>query len=68
MSKSGEKVRDTIVKAEALVNLKYNEDCFEVGDEFKVNFTDAVEMEERGFIEVLEQIPIDEGETKEGES
>lgn len=60
------------VKATALVNLKYDKDCFRIGDKLKVRIEDATDMVEKFYIELLEEVPNinenDEGEqTKEGE-
>ncbi|MBU3195651.1 hypothetical protein KPL26_03100 [Clostridium algidicarnis] len=51
------------VKAKALLNLKYDKDCFEVGSELKVRVEDAEEMSKKGYIELLEELP----EENEGE-
>ncbi|EPY2273786.1 hypothetical protein ACXAUS_002660, partial [Clostridium sporogenes] len=55
------------VKAKALVNLKYDKDCFKIGNELKVRIEDALDMIEKEHIELLEELP--EGNEEEiGES
>ncbi|KEH91678.1 hypothetical protein Z962_p0055 (plasmid) [Clostridium botulinum C/D str. BKT12695] len=44
------------IQAKALVNLKYDKDCFNIGDKFKVKVDDATEMLERCYIELLEDL------------
>ncbi|AJE10117.1 hypothetical protein [Clostridium botulinum] len=55
------------VKAKALVNLKYDKDCFKIGDELKVRIEDALDMVEKEHIELLEELP-KENEEEMGES
>ena len=59
------------IQVKALVNLKYDKNCFNIGDELKIRVDDLTEMIERGYIELLEEIPNtneDTGELqKEGE-
>ncbi|MBU3208527.1 hypothetical protein KPL28_02620 [Clostridium algidicarnis] len=45
------------VKAKALLNLKYDKDCFEADGELKIRIEDAGEMSEKGYIELLEELP-----------
>lgn len=61
------------VKVKALVNLKYDKECKVKDEELNVRVEDALEMVERGYIELLEDIPKEdaasdrEDGTKEGE-
>ncbi|MHB9925517.1 DUF7210 family protein [Clostridium botulinum] len=55
------------VKAKALVNLKYDKDCFKIGNELKVRIEDALDMVEKEHIELLEELP-KENEEETGES
>ncbi|HCL4549748.1 hypothetical protein EXM36_02875 [Clostridium botulinum] len=55
------------VKAKALVNLKYDKDCFKIGNELKVRIEDALDMVEKEHIELLEELP-KENEEEIGES
>ncbi|MBY6878467.1 hypothetical protein EXN65_18260 [Clostridium botulinum] len=55
------------IKAKALVNLKYDKDCFKIGDELKVRIEDALDMVEKEHIELLEELP-KENEEEMGES
>lgn len=53
------------IQAKALVNLKYDKNCFKISDELKVRVDDAKEMVERGYIELLDEVSNvneDEGE------
>ncbi|MBU3205133.1 hypothetical protein [Clostridium algidicarnis] len=45
------------VKAKALLNLKYDKDCFEADSELKIRIEDAGEMSEKGYIELLGELP-----------
>lgn len=50
-------------KVKALVNIKYDEECFKIGDEFEVRKEDSKEMSQKGYIELLEELPVEnEGE------
>lgn len=49
-----------MVNAKALVNLKYDKDCFKIGEELKVRASEVEAMEGKGYIEVL-------GEDSDGE-
>ncbi|WP_443660487.1 DUF7210 family protein [Clostridium algidicarnis] len=49
--------KKNLVKAKALVNIKYDKDCFEVGDELKVRIEDAEEMSQKGYVELLGELP-----------
>ncbi|NFD28794.1 hypothetical protein EXN57_02000 [Clostridium botulinum] len=55
------------VKAKALVNLKYDKDCFKIGNELKVRIEDALDMAGKEHIELLEELP-KENEEEIGES
>ncbi|AUN10676.1 hypothetical protein CF055_00105 [Clostridium botulinum] len=55
------------VKAKALVNLKYDKDCFKIGNELKVRIEDALDMVEKEHIELLEELP-KENEEEIGDS
>ncbi|NFD54677.1 hypothetical protein EXN53_03105 [Clostridium botulinum] len=55
------------VKAKALVNLKYDKDCLKIGNELKVRIEDALDMVEKEYIELLEEIP-EENQEGEGEA
>ncbi|KLU74269.1 MULTISPECIES: hypothetical protein [Clostridium] len=56
------------IQAKALVNLKYDKSCFNIGDELKVRVDDTTEMVERGYIELLEEVyNVDEDERDEVE-
>jgi hypothetical protein len=44
------------IKAKALVNLKYDKDCFKIGNELKVRIEDALDMVEKDHIELLEEL------------
>ncbi|AVP54528.1 Uncharacterised protein [Clostridium tetani] len=59
--KSDEKFK----KVKALVNIKYDESYFKIGDEFDIRSEDSEEMTKKGYVESLEKI--EKGETKEGE-
>lgn len=65
--------KEKLFKAKALVNLKYDQEVKKIGDELGVRKDDAKEMFERGYIELLEELPKEEeksndtGEAKEGE-
>ncbi|MBU5268897.1 DUF7210 family protein [Clostridium tepidum] len=68
--KTDKKVEETveekaIIKVRALVNIKYDKDCFKIGDEFEVRTEDSEEMTKKGYVESLEKT--EKGETKEGE-
>ncbi|CAM3001968.1 hypothetical protein HAHI6034_10900 [Hathewaya histolytica] len=54
------------IKVKALVNLKYDKECFTVGDELKVRVEDVKEMHEKGYAELLEETP-EENQDSEGE-
>ncbi|EPS47732.1 hypothetical protein HYH70_15690 [Clostridium botulinum] len=56
------------VKAKALVNLKYDKDCFKIGNELKVRIEDALDMIEKEHIELLEELPEENQEEEIGES
>ncbi|EHN14521.1 hypothetical protein [Clostridium sporogenes] len=56
------------VKAKALVNLKYDKDCFKIGNELKVRIEDALDMVQKGQIELLEELPEENQEEEIGES
>ena len=73
MAKKVEDVKTISVKA--LVYLKYNKNCYKIGDEFQVNEDDLEEMGERELIgpgkEVSQEVPEEPGADvlppKEGE-
>lgn len=56
------------IKAKALVNLKYDKDCFKIGNELKVRIEDALDMVQKGQIELLEELPEENQEEEIGES
>ncbi|ENK0558489.1 hypothetical protein AB2T19_003308 [Clostridium botulinum] len=56
------------VKAKALVNLKYDKDCFKIGNELKVRIEDALDMVEKEHIELLEELPEENQDEEIGES
>lgn len=56
------------VKAKALVNLKYDKDCFKIGNELKVRIEDALDMVQKGQIELLEELPEENQEEEMEES
>lgn len=58
------------IKVRALVNITYDENSFKIGEDFNVRVMDAQELEERCFVEVLEDLITQENEEeiKEGES
>ncbi|MDU6337081.1 MAG: hypothetical protein E6594_15005 [Clostridium sporogenes] len=56
------------IKAKTLVNLKYDKDCFKIGNELKVRIEDALDMVEKGQIELLEELPEENQEEEMEES
>lgn len=60
MAKKSEKKLMTV---KALVNLKYDENCFDIDDELTVREEDAKEMIKKGYVELLDETP----EENEGE-
>lgn len=57
------KIEEELKKVKALVNIKYDEECFKIGDEFEVRKEDSKEMSQKGYIELLEELPAkNEGE------
>lgn len=59
-----------MVNAKALVNIKYDKNCFKIGDALKVRASEVEAMEGKGYIEVLGEDSDGEGtgeEPKEGE-
>lgn len=42
-----------MVNAIALVNLKYDKNCFKIGEELKIKVNDVEAMKDKGYIEVL---------------
>lgn len=56
-------IEEELKKVKALVNIKYDEECFKIGDEFEVRKEDSKEMSQKGYIELLEELPArNEGE------
>lgn len=49
-------VEKRIMKVRALVNIKYDKDCFKIGDEFEVSEEDSKEITEKGYVELLEEL------------
>lgn len=57
------KIEEELKKVKALVNIKYDEECFKIGDEFEVRKEDSIGMCQKGYIELLEELPVEnEGE------
>lgn len=42
-----------MASAKALVNLKYDKNCFKIGEELKVRVSDVEAMKGKGYIEVF---------------
>jgi len=59
------KVDEKLKKVKALVNIKYDENCFKIGDEFEIREDDAEKMTKKGYVELLEKI--EKGEIEEDE-
>lgn len=59
------KVDGKLEKVKSLVNIKYDENCFKIGDEFEIREDDVEKMTKKGYVESLEKT--EKGETKEGE-
>ena len=59
------KVDEKLKKVKALVNIKYDEDCFKIGDEFEIREDDVEKMTNKGYVELLEKI--EKGEIEEDE-
>jgi hypothetical protein len=57
--------------AKALVNITHNKESFKVGDTMKVTLADAKELVERGYVEMVDNIPSenenDDEDPKDGE-
>ena len=47
------------VSVKALVNICYDKDFYKINEEFKVRISDAQEMNDRGYVELMEESPID---------
>lgn len=60
-----EKVEKKIMKVKGLVNIKYDENCFKIGDEFAVRKEDSEEMSNKGYVELLQEVKTVENESKE---
>lgn len=67
MAKVSEKKEKQTIKAKALVFLKYDKDCYKIGDELNVRVEDAPRMIEKGYIEALEEIAAEKTASKDGE-
>lgn len=52
-----------MIEVKALVNLKYDKEPISINEEFKVRIEDATEMAQKGYVEILDEVP----EEKEGE-
>ncbi len=66
------KKEENLVKAKVKVYLKYDKDCFKIGEEIKIRIEDAKEMVEKEYIELLEELPKEDTQVpgediKEGE-
>lgn len=59
------KVDGKLKKVKALVNIKYDENCFKIGDEFEIREDDVEKMTNKGYVELLEKI--EKGEIEEDE-
>lgn len=57
------------IRVIALVNIKYDNNCYKIKDEFNVRIEDLKEMNENGFIEILDSLDenIVEEELRESE-
>lgn len=72
MAKStGKEEKQVLYNAIALVYLKYDKECYKIGDKFQVREDDAKELEEKGYANI-EAIDYKEdknfnGDEKEGE-
>ncbi|CDI50301.1 hypothetical protein [Clostridium tetani] len=44
-----------MVKVKALVNIKYDNDCFKIGDKFEIRKEDFREMIEKGIVEEVKE-------------
>lgn len=52
--------KEKLFKAKALTNLKYDQEVKRIGEELGVRKEDAKEMSERGYIEMLEDLPAED--------
>lgn len=59
--------KEKLFKAKALVNLKYDQEIKGIGEELAIRKEDARELSERGYIELLEELPVEEESSKDGE-
>lgn len=72
MAKStGKEEKEVLYNATALVYLKYDKECYKIGDKFQVREDDAKELKEKGYANI-ESIDHKEdenlnGDGKEGE-
>lgn len=66
MAKNKNTEENKMVKVEALVYLKYDKECFKIGDNFEVGVEDIEDMTGKGYVKALEII-IDEQVSEEGE-
>ncbi len=47
------KKKDNLMQVKALVYLKYDNECYKIGDIFEIRKVDQESMEEKGYIEVI---------------
>lgn len=49
--------KNNLIKVKALVYLKYDKTCVAINEEFDARKKDVKEMQDKGFVEVLEEMP-----------
>lgn len=69
MAKKEEQLMNEVatVKVKALINLKYDKDCFAIGDELNVRIEDVQEIVDKCYVELLGEFPKEEYIPKDGE-
>ena len=62
-----EEITQNSYDAKALVYIKYDKEKYKPGEEFQVRGSDAQDIGEHGYIELLEELPKEEETPKGGE-